>query len=106
MPLLAAFIELIAGRIMIFMAFMFAKKVFLVLGGLAALVAISTALYSVLAGVVVPLAGQLFATSYGSILGLAFPPVAGACVLSLMTIWSAAGLYAYQRNAVAKITGI
>lgn len=106
MPVLAALIELIASKLALFLAFMFAKRVALAIAGVAALVAISSALYSVLAGVVIPLAGALFSTSYGSIFGLAFPPVAGPCILSLMTVWSACGLYSYQRTAVAKITGV
>lgn len=103
---LAAFVELVLGKIALFMAFMFAKKVGLAVLGVGALVTISTALYSVLAGVVIPLATALFATSYGSIFGLAFPPIAGTCILGIMSVWSACGLYSYQRAAIAKISGV
>lgn len=91
---------------MLFMGIMFAKKVVLALAGVTALAAIAGALYATMRSVVIPLAGQLFSTSYGSIIGLAFPPIAGSCILALTTVWSAAALYSYQRTAIRQITSV
>jgi hypothetical protein len=57
-------------------------------------------------GVVIPLAAALFQTSYGSIFGLAFPPIAGTCILAITTVWSAAALFSYQRIAIRQITDV
>jgi len=106
MPLLAALLEVLFAKVLGLMALLFAKKVALALAGMTALVAIGSALYATLAQVVIPLAAQLFSTSYGSIIGLAFPPIAGPIILSIMAIWSACALYAFQRSAIRQITGV
>lgn len=106
MPIFAAMVTALFTQIMTFMAFMFAKKVALTILGVAALVTIAGVLYATMRGVVVPLAAQLFSTSYGSIIGLAFPPIAGQCILGITTVWAACGLYSYQRTAIRNITDV
>lgn len=106
MPIFAAMVSLLFTKLMLFLGFMFAKKVALVLLGVTALVTISAALYGVMRGVVIPLASALFSTSYGSILGLAFPPIAGTCIVGIFTVWSACGLYSWQRTAIRNITSV
>jgi formate hydrogenlyase subunit 3/multisubunit Na+/H+ antiporter MnhD subunit len=106
MPLFAAMVQLLFSKLLLFMGLMFAKKVGLVLAGVAALTVITGALYTTLRQVIVPLAAQLFQTSYGSIIGLAFPPAAGTCILAITVVWSACGLYSWQRIAVNRITSV
>jgi len=106
MPIFAAMVSLLFTKIMLFMGILFAKKVALAILGVAALATVSGVLYATMRSVVVPLAAQLFSTSYGSIIGLAFPPIAGSCILSIATVWSACGLYSYQRNAIRTITNV
>jgi hypothetical protein len=106
MPLLAALINLLFGKLMLLLGLLFAKRVGLVLLGVTAWATIAGALYATLRQVIIPLANNLFQTSYGSIIGLAFPPAAGACMLAIGTIWAACGMYTYQRTAIAKITGV
>lgn len=106
MPLLGALVQLLFSKLMLFMGLLFAKKVALTLAGITALVAISSALYATMRSVVIPLATALFSTSYGSIIGLAFPPIAGSCILAITTVWSACALYSYQRTAIRNITAV
>lgn len=106
MPIFAAMVQLLFTKLMLFMGLLFAKKVALTLAGVAALVAIGSALYATMRSVVIPLASALFNTSYGSIIGLAFPPIAGQCILAITTIWSACTLYSFQRSAIRNITSV
>jgi len=106
MPIFAALVSLLFTKLMLFLGLMFAKKVALTILGVAALVTIAGALYATMRGVIIPLATSLFSTSYGSILGLAFPPIAGTCILGIFTVWSACGLYSYQRTAIRNITAV
>lgn len=106
MPIFAAMVSLLFTKLMLFLSLMFAKKVALAILGVAALVTIAGVLYGTMRGVVIPLATQLFSTSYGSIIGLAFPPIAGTCILGITTVWTACGLYSYQRTAIRNITNV
>lgn len=106
MPLFAGLVTFLMTKVLLFMSLMFAKRVALAILGVAALATIAGALYATMRGVVIPLASQLFSTSYGSIIGLAFPPVAGTCILGIATVWSACGLYSYQRTAIRQITSV
>jgi hypothetical protein len=106
MPVIAALLSLLFTKIMLFMGLLFAKKVALVILGVGALVTVSGALYATMRSVIVPLASSLFSTSYGSIIGLAFPPIAGSCILAITTTWTAATLYSYQRTAIKQITSV
>lgn len=104
MPLLAAAVVSLFTQLFGFLAFFLAKKVVLILAGVAATLAIAGVLYAAMRAVIVPLAANLFSTSYGAIFGLAFPPVAGTCMLALPTVWIACTLYSFQRNAIRNIT--
>lgn len=106
MPILGALVTLLFSKLMLFMGLLFAKKVALTLLGVAALATIAGALYATMRSVVIPLASSLFSTSYGSIIGLAFPPIAGQCILAITTVWSACALYSYQRTAIRNITAV
>jgi len=106
MPLLAALLEALLSKLFLLLGLMFAKRVALAISGVVALTAISGALYATMRSVLIPLAGSLFSTSFGGILGMAFPPIAGNCIYAIATVWSACGLYAWQRTAIQRITSI
>lgn len=97
MPLLAALLSALATQLFNLLAYFFARRVGVVLAAAAALATIMAALYAAMRGVIAPLAAQLFSTSYGSIIGLAFPPVAGTCMVAFGTTWAACALYTWQR---------
>lgn len=103
MPLLGALVRGLFVQLFGLLGFIFAKEVAVKLAFAAALLAITGVLYVAMRTAVVPLASSLFTTSYGSIIGLAFPPIAGACMLAISTVWVACGLYSYQRRAIAGI---
>jgi len=54
---------------------------------------------------VAPIAAAAFSTSYGQVLGLAFPPIAGSCLASIAAVWAACGLYGIQRRALGMMAG-
>lgn len=106
MPIFAALVSALFTKIMLFMGLLFAKKVALTIAGVAALATVAGVLYATMRAVVVPLAAQLFSTTYGSIIGLAFPPIAGQCILGISTVWAGCTLYSYQRTAIRNITNV
>jgi hypothetical protein len=103
MPLLAVLWTAISAQMMGLVAFFLAKKVGVIVLVVAALATSAGALYLTMRGLIVPLASSLFSTSYGSIIGLAFPPVAGTCMLAISGTWIACGLYSWQRSAIKAI---
>ncbi|MCX7814792.1 MAG: hypothetical protein N2256_04800 [Tepidimonas ignava] len=52
-----------------------------------------------------PLLSQLFATSYGTVIGLAFPPIAGTVVSGVALLWVAKVGYSYIERMARFITG-
>lgn len=75
------------------------------LASFAAFLAFAALLVAAFNMLVAPLAAQVFSTSWGMVLGLAFPPVAGTCLAALAACWSACSLYAMQRRALAVVGG-
>lgn len=104
MPIFAAMVVTLFTQLFAFLGFMLAKKVALVLAGAAATLAVLGILYAAMRAVVIPLAANLFSTSYGAIFGLAFPPIAGTCILAIPTVWVACALYSYQRTTIRSLT--
>jgi hypothetical protein len=106
MPVLAAMIELVFSKLMLFLGLLFAKRVALTLAGVTAWAAISTSLYLTMRQFIVPIFNAMFQTAYGSLIGLAFPPIAGNCMFAISSVWAACGLYTYQRVAIRNITSV
>lgn len=52
-----------------------------------------------------PLISSLFSTSYGTVIGLAFPPIAGTVVTSLSLLWVAKVGYSYLERMASLIVG-
>jgi len=103
MPLLAAFIGTFFSGLATFLAKLFAAKVALRVAAVAAIGALGTSLMLLFNSSVAPLVAALFATQYGQLLGLVFPPVAGTCLAVITALWAACLFYRLQVQAV-KIT--
>lgn len=101
MPLLGAlFVSLASGIATFFVQFL-TRKLAIATAAVAALGVVTVALLAGFNMLVAPLAANLFATSYGQVLGLAFPPVAGTCIAAIGVCWSACTLYRWQVKAIS-----
>lgn len=68
----------------------------------AAVGAVYVSLVTLFNSTIEPLIGALFATSYGAVIGLAFPPIAGSVVSALAILWAAKIGYGY----IARMAGL
>ena len=95
MPKLALLIEAIFARFFTFLMVKYGVEIatkLTVIGSLAALYVGSLITFN---SVVSPMISQLFSTSFGMVIGLAFPPIAGTVVTGLFTLWAATMTYRY-----------
>lgn len=100
MPLLGLlFTSLFSGAVSFLVQFL-SRKVAVAGVAIAALATVTGALLVAFNALINPLASQLFQTAYGQALGLAFPPVAGSCLTTLASAWTACALYSWQMKAV------
>ena len=70
---------------------------------IAAAVLMATAYVACVAGFtffIAPLLGALFSTSYGQVMGLAFPPISGTVLAGLVSIWGCLVVKAYYFKVV------
>lgn len=105
MPMLANLIAGLLGGLASMLTAWFGVSAAVKVAAVAAFVGFAVALVAAFNVVVSPLAAQLFATSWGQVLGLAFPPVAGTCLAAIAATWSACGLYGLQKRVTAIVTG-
>lgn len=96
----ALFVSLASGLATFFVQFL-TRKLAIAAAAVAAFGAVTVALLAGFNGLVSPLVAQLFSTSYGQVLGLAFPPVAGTCMAAIGLCWSACTLYKWQVKAIS-----
>lgn len=106
MPLLAQLIGSLLGGLVTWLAQVFTKQVAVRVTAGAALVVIVAALMAVFNLHVAPLVAQAFATSYGQVIGLAFPPVAGTCLATITTVWLACASYKLQQRVIGMSAGV
>ena len=88
MPLLATFLGSIGTGIYALMLSMFGAKIAARLAAVLALATIYISCVALFMGLITPWLGALFSSTYGQLLGLLFPPVAGSVVAGLGTYWS------------------
>lgn len=105
MPLLAALISTLSTSIgsLIFKIFLI-PKTFRALG-IAAVLSLWAALLLTFNTLVSPLIGQIFSTQYGQFIGLAFPPIAGTCLTTIVTAATAVQIYRIKRRFLEQTTG-
>jgi len=101
MPLLGQLLVNLFGGLATGLAAWFAKRAASKAIVVAGIVASVTALMLLFNNTVAPLAAQMFSTSYGQFLGLAFPPVAGTCLAAISTCWVGCATYKLRERAIA-----
>lgn len=100
MPLLGALLASLFGGISSLIALLWAKKIAVTVIAVAAFAASLVALMATFNFLVAPLVQQMFSTSLGQFIGLAFPPIAGSCLASLATCWGACALYKLKIQSI------
>lgn len=103
MPLFAGLVSAFFTGLGTFLAKLFAARVAIRLTAIITIGALGTALLVMFNTVVSPLVAAAFSTSYGQLLGLAFPPIAGTCIAGILTLWAACLTYRLQVQAI-KVT--
>jgi len=103
MPLFATFVGSIFGALSTWLVGLLGARVALRVAAIATLAGLAVALLAFFNGVVAPMAGAAFSTSYGQLIGLAFPPAAGTCLAAIAAVWAGCVTYRLQVQAV-KIT--
>lgn len=105
MPILGGLlVSLFTGLGGLFSA-IFGAQMAVKLAAVAAFLSFGLVLLGVFNAVVAPIAAAAFSTSYGQVIGLAFPPISGTCVAAVAAVWSACGLYGIQRRALGMMAG-
>lgn len=105
MPALAA---LLVGWFARFFSFLVAEVGFkwaIRITIVAAVAAVYIALVTLFNSTISPLIAALFATSYGTVIGLAFPPISGTVVTGLAVLWAAKVAYSYLERMASLIVG-
>lgn len=100
MPLLGALLVSLFGGIASWLAEVVTRKVVVAGAAITAFGVATVALLAAFNGLVAPLVARAFSTSYGQVIGLAFPPVAGTCLATLGACWAACALYKWQAAAI------
>lgn len=100
MPLLAGLISSLFGGIASLIALLWAKKISVTVIAVAAFAAALLALMATFNLLVAPLVQEMFSTSLGQFIGLAFPPIAGSCLAALGTCWGACALYKLKVQSI------
>ncbi len=100
MPLLAGLISSLITGVVAFLAKLFAAKLPIKVAAIAGLVAAGAALMVFFNTAISPLIGQAFNTQYGQFIGLAFPPVAGSCLATLLAAFLAIQTYKLQAKSI------
>lgn len=97
MPILSALVASLFGKLATFLITAFGVQWGVRLAVATALGTGYVALVATFTGVIAPWIGSVFTTSYGMLLGLLFPPVAGTVLASLVLLWAAVIAYRYSR---------
>lgn len=98
MPLLAAFLGSWITRLLGYMTAKFGAEIAIRMAFVAAIAAVYVALLVAFNGYIQPLLSALFSTGYGTVIGLAFPPIAGSVVTGLAALWVSLQTYRYLRS--------
>lgn len=107
MPALAAFLANIFGGFAAWIAVEVGKwitkkgTVRVFAGG--GIVALTAALVATFNALISPMAAAMFSTQYGQFLGLAFPPIAGTCIATIITAWTAVHVYRFKRRRIDEL---
>jgi len=106
MPLFSLLVQGLFGALATFLGRMFSFRIAVRIAAVAAIVALGTALMAAFNLAVTPLASALFSSTYGQLVGLAFPPIAGTCLATITALWLAVTTYRLQVQAIKITAGI
>jgi len=99
-PIFAGLVSSIFGALSSWFVGLLGARVALRVAAVATIAGLAVALLALFNAVVAPMAASIFSTSFGQLLGLAFPPVSGSCVAALAGLWAASVTYRLQVQAV------
>lgn len=100
MPILAGLLSSLFAGLATFLTQIWAKKFVvagLAIGAFAVALGVLMALFNTL---VSPLAQAMFTTQYGQFIGLAFPPISGTCMASIVSCWTGCALYKLKMQSI------
>lgn len=100
MPIFATLMMSLFGGIASFFIEFVTKKIAVAGAAVAAFAVCLVVLMAVFNAAVAPLVQAMFSTSYGQFIGLAFPPMAGTCLASIATVWTACALYKLKMQSI------
>lgn len=106
MPLLAALLAGFFPALTAFLLRMFAAKLIMLTIGLGLLASLGVGFVAFFNTQISPLVAMAFNTQYGQFLGLAFPPVAGTCIATIMGAVTFVGAYKLKVRYVKLATGM
>jgi hypothetical protein len=105
MPLLAALIKAGLGWVGGLLLAVVQAQIAARLAAVAVLAGMYVAALTVFSVFIAPLLGALFSTTYGQVLGLAFPPVAGTVCAGIVALWVALVTKNYAQRFVRVAVG-
>jgi len=100
MPLLAGLIATLASGLAEFFVYFVTKKTALGLAAATVLAGITAALILALHGIASTVMSSVTSPYIQMGLGIALPPAATVCMLSIAACWSACTLYSWQKTAL------
>ena len=102
MPILGTLLSNLLVGLVNWFAQYFGRKVAFGVSTVAAMTALTAALFVLMRGIVGPLISQLDGMSgiFMDALQMAVPPVAPACLSTYVTVWTAATAYTWQRDLI------
>lgn len=102
MPLLAALVRGLFGNAYAFAMALFAGRVSLRISAVAIFGASYVACLVLFSAFIEPLVSAAFSTSFGQVLGLFFPPIAGTVLAGIAALW----LALLAKNYTRKLGGV
>lgn len=106
MPYLGYLIASFFPALTAFLLRLFAAKLVMLTVGLGLLASLSVGFVSFFNNAIAPLVARAFQTQYGQFLGLAFPPVAGTCIATILAAVTFVGAYKLKVRYVKLATGM
>ena len=106
MPLLAALLAGFFPALTAFLLRMFAAKLIMLTIGLVLLSGLGFGFVAFFNQKIGPLVAAAFSTQYGQFLGLAFPPIAGTCIATILGAVTFVSAYKLKVRYVKLATGM
>lgn len=106
MPALAALVGTLFTSLAGFLIKLFLAKAAIRALGVAALIALAYGLVAAFNTYITPLVSAMFTSQYGQFLGLAFPPIAGTCIATMVAALGTVYVYRLKVRYVSLTAGV